>query len=100
MSFYARGGLTIDRLANSPELISFPSSKDICFYQIGRNVLCDRTKTIGEIGRALFSFANFLFSCGKTKKIIIGQMMRRSSRATDPLYNERVILLNIRLQSV
>ena len=44
VSFYARGGLTIDRLANSPELISFPSSKDICFLQIGSNVLCDRTK--------------------------------------------------------
>ena len=85
---------------DSPELISFPSSKDICFLQIGSNVLCDRTKWIGEIGTTIFSFANFLFSCGKTKKIIIGQILRRSSRVTDPLYNERVILLNIRLQSL
>ena len=100
VSFYARGGLTIDRLANSPELISFPSSKDICFLQIGSNDLCDRTKSIGEIATAIFSFANVLIVCGKTKKIIIGQIFRRSPRVTDPLFNDRVILLNIRLQSL
>ena len=98
--FYARGGLTIDRLTNSPELISFPSSKDICFLQIGSTDLFDRTKSIGEISTAIISFANFLIFWGKTKKLIIGQILRRSPRVIYPLYNDIVFLLNMRLQSL
>jgi hypothetical protein len=54
VSFHARGGLTIYRLANTPAMYNF-SNQDVCFIQIGSNDLSDPTKAVSEIGSAILS---------------------------------------------
>jgi hypothetical protein len=83
VSFHARGGLTIYRLANTLAVYNF-NNQDVCFLQLGSNDLSDPTKAVSKIGLAIFSFANF--SCGFG---IIGQSLRRSPRVTDSKYNDK-----------
>lgn len=58
--FCARGGLTIHKLANSPEMLDSAQLKDIYFLQIGSNDLCDNSRSVYDIANAIISFASYL----------------------------------------
>ena len=99
VKFRARGGLTIGQLASSSNLVNFVGG-DICFLQIGSNDLCNVSLPVKDIANAITSFALFLIVSGKVNIVIIGQVFFRSPHVTDPRYNDRVIELNMLLESI
>lgn len=92
--FSARGGLTIHKLANSPEMLDSAQLQDICFLQIGSNDLCDNYRSVNDIANAIFSFASYLVLVNMAKLVIIGQVLRRLPQVAGERYNERVLDLN------
>lgn len=94
----ARGGLRISRLARDRDLLSFDVSPDICFIQIGENDVL--SFSVEVIVRDILALASYIhYGLGVTR-VIIGQLLRSQPWASSLYFNERIIVINVRLQAL
>ncbi|KAK3100085.1 hypothetical protein FSP39_014558 [Pinctada imbricata] len=88
------GGLRVQQLANSREILTFDTKQDICFIQIGGNDLSNSKTPVHTIVEWIMSFAQFLIQGKEVKSVLIGQLLRRHPWKVGRSYNERVIQTN------
>lgn len=92
-----KGGLTVNKLAQDPDLCSFDSIIDIAFIQIGGNDACQESMSVENIVINILSYASFLHFGVGIKKIIIGQLLFREVFATFHDYNKKIAQINVLL---
>lgn len=97
VSFRAQGGLTFKRLFRNREtsrLVSFESTPDIIFLQIGGNDASSHNRSASQIAADIFSLALYFVEGLQIRSVIIGQLVPRCENATFEGYNKKITVIN------
>ncbi|OWF35243.1 hypothetical protein KP79_PYT14982 [Mizuhopecten yessoensis] len=95
VNFRARGGLTVHKLRQQAELLSF-NHTDLVFLQIGGNDLS--TLSPYQVAHSIFDIVEHILNVNRARHVVVGQLFWRSPEATkSDLYNDKVVRTNLLL---
>lgn len=90
----ARGGLTMQQMAQDRTFTQFHEVPDTCFIHIGENELSRGSVSVDDLAKHIAAFASFLIDGVGVSHVIIGQLLRRQPWTSVPDFNEKVCQVN------